>query len=765
MKQMKRLLGVGLLVLLCAGLGLAQPEVGIVVEAWSPQEIHDLGWESHPSTGLTTVGVGELVYLFAEADTVVAVAWSITTAPTGSAAVLDSTDTQRTTFRPDIVGDYVVQASITTDTGTADATVTITASTYVGVGIWTELQGNPGGSSCSPCHTGNVSQWLETGHPTIFKDGIDGIASSHYSEACIECHTLGYNTEPEAINNGFDDIATDLGWQFPDVLQVGNWDSLVTNFPDLAVMGSIQCENCHGPASEHTIGFDAAKMDVTLDEGMCGRCHEEEPYHRKNTQWKRSGHSAGDVAFGAGRADCAPCHSGYGFVNRIDPDMPFDEGLGFPYISCAVCHDPHSAGLAAQVRTLDNVVLNNGETITFGGMGKLCMSCHLSRRDAETYTDEYHDHYGPHHSTQADVLAGTNAITFGMYIPSTNHKGVIANACVDCHMAPTPATGEPGRDWLGEHAFAMTWDAGTPEDETDDVEHVAGCQSCHGAISSFDDIMAKVDYDQDGTIEAARAELLGLLDEVGKLLPPLGDPHVEVVPEDYDPTEAGLTAEEVAQRQLYLKAAYNYFVVEEDGSHGLHNYQYAIHLLLAAHQALTTGSVAAGDILAIEDVPNDQGKQVRVQWTRFGADGAGQNPIVHYALWRRVDAANSTSATTVKGAAQVHMVAGDVQKLQTGSQLQFDGQLWDFAGTVPAAGLENYSAIAPTIFDSTIVSGMAYSVFMVTGHTAIPAVYAVSEPDSGYSVDKPSIRISTTLVCIAARRPASIRAPLSRSQR
>ncbi len=736
MNKVKLLIGASVILVLAlfAISAVQAPEATIVVEAWSPQEIHDLGWTSHPSTGLKTVGVGELVYLFAQdagGEEVTAVAWAINNAPDASAAVLDSADTQRTTFRADVAGAYEIQATVTTAGGASDATVTITAANYVGVGIWTDLQQDASGAACAPCHTDKVQQWVETQHPTIFKDGIDGVASSHYNEGCIECHTLGFNEEPEAVNGGFDDVATDQGWTFPEVLEEGNWDSLVTNFPDLAKLASIQCENCHGPASQH-VGppLDVTTMDVTLDEGACGRCHDEEPYHRKNIQWKRSGHSAGDVAFGAGREACAPCHSGRGFVNQVDPDVPFENGLGFAFISCAVCHDPHSEDLHAQVRNLDDVTLMNGETFTFGGASKLCMNCHLSRRDAEEYVQEYHDHYGPHHSTQADVLAGANAITFGMDIPSTNHSGVIENTCVDCHMAPTPGTDDPARDRIGEHSFAMHWDGGTPDDPTDDVDHVTPCQSCHGPITKFDDIMAKVDYDRDGAIENVRAELSGVLDMVGMLLPPLGEPEVNVIAEDYDPALPGLTPEEVAQRKLFLKAAYNYFVVEEDGSHGLHNFQYEMGLLRAAHNALTTGSLGAGMIEAIADVPNDQGKQVRVVWTRFSGDGVGDNPILSYGMWRRVDDMDVEPAFT-----SLEITAEELAAIEEGAFLQMEGELWDFVGRVPAAGLEKYSAIAPTLFDSTKVDGMKLSTFMVTGHTRIPAVFVASAPESGYSVD------------------------------
>jgi hypothetical protein len=72
---------------------------GIVVEHWSPWELQLAGRTTPPSNGLTTVGNGEMVYLKAMPDTATSFTWSITSAPTGSAAALDSTDKVRTTFR------------------------------------------------------------------------------------------------------------------------------------------------------------------------------------------------------------------------------------------------------------------------------------------------------------------------------------------------------------------------------------------------------------------------------------------------------------------------------------------------------------------------------------------------------------------------------------------------------------------------------------------------------------------------------------------
>lgn len=729
--------------LFLAAMTFAQtPTASVKVQGYSPQEIHDLGWPGPKSSGLSNVGIGQVVYLVGSDEggaEVTTYAWSIASAPTGSNAALDSSDTWQVTFRPDLVGAYMIELVVTTAGGTSEAaSIRISAGKFVGVGGMDGLPTDVAQGQCSLCHNTNFQQWTKTGHSTKFTREISGLGSAHYQERCNECHTTGYDTTSTALgNDGFFAVQQELGWVFPATLEPANWTDIKTNYTKLAHRANIQCEACHGPGSQHK--GNKANIAMTIDEAACAQCHDEEPYHNTVIQWKNSRHGNPQTDRSTS-GSCARCHSGWGFVTRIDViTNDTRPTLGVNQVTCAVCHDPHDAELPSQVRSLSDVTLGDEKTVVdYGGMGKLCMQCHTGRRNAEEYASEEGNistHFGPHYSAQADMIDGSNAIDYGIPIGTSGHKFAVENACVTCHMQPTPAEG-PAKDKVGEHTYAVRWDNDTPDDPSDDFEHVAACQNCHGPIQSFDDIMAKADFDKDGTIEGTRHEIEGMLHNLGMLLPPVGDPEVMSTSaslEEYKWSAPGLTPEQVAYRQALTKAAFNYKFVEEDRSHGVHNAGYAFALLSRSIESVTTGDVGAANIISITDVPNDQGKQVRVAWYKFPGDGLSANPLTNYTVWRRVDDATNGSvgkSNIVQSREELGSLVdeGDLGKRFTVAN---DGQ-WDFVGWLPAAGREVYSAVVPTLFDST-AAGMHMSYFFVAGH-AVSQNYETAA-DSGYSVD------------------------------
>ena len=122
-------------------------------------------------------------------------------------------------------------------------------------------------------------------------------------------------------------------------------------------------------------------------------------------------------------------------------------------------------------------------------------------------------------------------------------------------------------------------------------------------------------------------------------------------------------------------------------------------------------------ITEISDVGNDQGKQVQIDWSSF----PGSDPLVtHFTIFRRADSL---------------LFASDRGNPKIFSSKDYPPGNWVMIDTYPAYGETVYSAIVPTLKDSTISEGMYWSVFFIRAGTENPIVYFDSPVDSGYSLD------------------------------
>jgi mono/diheme cytochrome c family protein len=581
----------------------------VVIRPLTPTEIATYGLAStnEASGGLSTVALGEPVYLDALVNAAIApsdivgVTWVLTNKPTGSAAALltsplgtnvpifnpadryDNTGAPvfqlagRTFFRPDVVGSYTVLATITTmSSGSTNLAINITGGTYLGV------------QTCAACHSGEFSgapsiylTYTNTPHASMFTRAIDGLVSSHYSKSCIVCHTLGYDTNSFAVNGGFDDVALEYGWTFPSVLTNGNWAAMPAAVQNLA---NIQCENCHGPGSQHLysqgIVGNTNAISVNYAAGDCSQCHDDLNNHIKSAEWNNSVHAV-TTRDPAGNASCVGCHTAPGFIGRMS-------GWGYTNtayeaITCQTCHDPHTYNAVSnpeelRVSLTNSVTLMDGTVVTNAGLGTVCMECHHSRQNAAVYaaTSSGSTYFGPHEGPQADMLEGANGFTYGEAIPSSAHANAVTNTCVTCHMQ-TVASSDPGFTHVGGHTFNISW-AGNGTNAGEDL--VAACQNCHGpSVTSFN--FPLQDYAGIGVIEGVQDEVQALMDKLAMLLPPVGQPKSDIT---IDSTWT----------QPQLEAAYNYRFVQKDGSLGIHNTAYAVGLLKASIANLTGVSVPGG---------------------------------------------------------------------------------------------------------------------------------------------------------------------------
>jgi hypothetical protein len=570
-------------------------DIKINTRPLTPQEIEDNGLDAYTQTanGTHVVGLGQPVYLelLVEAGTVVTqIVWTLDSVVSGSMATLTDSPIpmsmptydvgdqkkfgdvrDRALIVPDLQGVYEVSVQAFT----ADNILTASKSVVASIFFDERNYGTSGPDNiCKVCHANKWDAIDETAHASSLVTKITGEDSPYFSEHCIQCHAVGYDPTPGAVNGGFDDIADEFGWTFPTEWSTNNW----TDMPEpLQAKSNIQCENCHGPADAHIQSWGSADLvGISLSSGNCGSCHDTVDHHPENLQWADTLHAKGYVF--QERSGCNQCHSTTGFLAAHDPDYAGRDtpGTGAEGVSCAACHDPHGPGMGAhQVRVIESVELKNEDVITAGGDGKVCMACHKSRQDAESYVVENSasKYFGPHHGPQSDMLAGKNAVEYGQELPSSRHLNVVEDSCAQCHMQESPIDLPAyAKNRVGGHTFSLSYDDGTNA-----VVHLTEtCTSCHGEIEDFD--FGGEDYNSDGLVEGVQTEIHHLLDELGMLLPPIGSPTVNLY---------GQSSE--FNTQSLKSGAYNYLFVEEDGSHGVHNPKYAAALLRSSIADLQGG--------------------------------------------------------------------------------------------------------------------------------------------------------------------------------
>lgn len=594
----------------------------------TPQEIKTYaitGTNAQVSGGISTVGLGEPVYLDAMVNAAIApsnivgVTWSLASKPGGSLANISANGplgpnvplykmadrfnqsgapvfqlAGRGFFRPDVVGTYIVNATINTvGSGSTNLSMRLTGATYLGL------------QTCAACHSGafaNVPNtfggYTNTLHAHAFKDAINGVSTDHFSKNCISCHVVGYDTNSFAVNGGFDDYATLLNWSFPTVITNSNWDVMPSQLKNLA---NVQCESCHGPGSQHIfsdgITGNTNAISVTYAAADCSQCHDSLSHHVKSTEWNASKHAVvtRTPSGSTSRINCVRCHTAPGFEQFIENagnTNGYATNVVYEAITCQACHDPHDASNPHQLRAANTYTLPEGTTVTNVGLGALCMTCHHSRNgSAEANVANYQQlkptwaggsSFGPHDSTAGDMVEGVNGITYGKVIPSGSHSAVIADVCVGCHMQPVDPS-SPAFGQAGGHTFSMTYNV-VSGGVTNTQDFVDVCVKCHGPIDKFD--FARKDYNGDGVIQGVQTEVKLLLDKLSTLLP---NSTYQANANNY--VADGLVKSSISVKTnwptKFLNAAWNWQFVDVEGSMGVHNAPYAVGLLKASIGDLT----------------------------------------------------------------------------------------------------------------------------------------------------------------------------------
>ena len=372
-----------------------------------------------------------------------------------------------------------------------------------------------GAETCRQCHPQAYAEWLATPHA----DAITSLSNIGQDENanCLGCHTVGFGEEDGFV-------------------------SLTETF-DLV---GVQCENCHGPAGEHTRNpMDPDLIPpVDLSGNACATCHAG-AHHPTSDEWSLSKHA---MAIESLRTNdhaqdrCLQCHSqDYRYAIEKGETPPSIATVEFA-IECVTCHAPHGSSHVAQMRdTVANV----------------CGECH-TQSDAPLGNT-------PHHP-QIDMLTGVGAFSeLGEALTANPdpHAQLAAEggqACAQCHVVKVevedPNDGNPN---VTGHTF-NPFDDSIPEFQP---AQYTGCLNCHSETTA-DEFRVAIQAEIEGRLTA----LAPYFDTASELF---------VDPEMLD--EAMQTALSAAK--------FNYQYVSADGSRGVHNPTYARAALATAESIIT----------------------------------------------------------------------------------------------------------------------------------------------------------------------------------
>jgi hypothetical protein len=418
-----------------------------------------------------------------------------------------------------------------------------------------------GSQTCSECHPSVHSAESNTKHA----QALETLKQIHQDKnpSCLPCHTVGYGLPTGFIS----EAAT----------------------PRLA---GVQCENCHGPAANHA----ANEMDLVarprrdIAAQVCGGCHNGS-HQPTFAEWSSSGHSVvvEDMNPPSRINSCGRCHSGtarlamvYGVpASTIATTLTNDANVA---ITCAVCHDPHSQHVWTNVLTgmvLTNQLryptastnyfsLTTSSTFTNRYDINVCAQCHNDRGASWTSSSR-----PPHHSPQYNMLMGSVGVLANGGNAATNnqpasHATLVTNQCVSCHM--------PTREYESEASPAVTG-------HSFQVTAFESCLACHP--TDPEGLVALV---QDQVIKPLMQEVLVSLDRWATNSSPLvlrtnyGVLAWEyTTPGDLSTGASGpTTAEQALIPDPIKQARFNLYIVNNDGSFGVHNALYSLDLLGAA---------------------------------------------------------------------------------------------------------------------------------------------------------------------------------------
>ncbi len=169
------------------------------------------------------------------------------------------------------------------------------------------------------------------------------------------------------------------------------------------------------------------------------------------------------------------------------------------------------------------------------------------------------------------------------------------------------------------------------------------------------------------------------------------------------------------------------FVVWNDGRSNPNHYY-------AQHQTSTGfwGNPGA-PLTSVQDVPDDQGGVVNVDWNPSRLDAFPANEVTFYTLWRSLPVAkiNPDAKLIIRPADRRTHKDEKVVLATPGAN---KANYWEYMFSVVPRGLPGYGKTLPTPYDSVSVASPPID-YMVVTETAADSVYFMSTPLAALSVD------------------------------
>ncbi len=399
-----------------------------------------------------------------------------------------------------------------------------------------------GAQACAECHGAIHDSELATAHASAFQ-ALKAIGQAT-NTLCLPCHTVGYGMPSGFVSE--------------------------KKTPQLE---GVQCENCHGPAALHAANENdlTVRPRVEIAAQLCGGCHMDS-HNPQYNEWVTSEHV--EVVEDMNPPDrinnCGRCHSGsarLALLKGQDPAVTVT-GDANVAITCVVCHDPHHVTtngfqLRNPIASTNYFSLSTSAVFTnkYDPNIGMCAQCHNDRGAAWTSSSR-----PPHHSPQYNLLLGTvGEVTNGITQYAGGHGSLITNQCVTCHMQTKDFESESSPAVSG-HSFR--------------VDRYDSCLSCH----PFPEALVELTTD---VVSNRIQEIKGELDEWATTKAPdaLRTNYGVLSWEYTNPgelssgTNAPTSDDQALVPDAIKKARFNLYLINNDGSYGIHNPFYSLDLL------------------------------------------------------------------------------------------------------------------------------------------------------------------------------------------